>query len=139
MASFHFEILTPAKRVFSSEVSEVVLPAYDGEVGVLPQHGDFVGALGTGTLKIVKEGEDHWFMVSSGMYQVTEGRVTVFTDLAEGAAEVNIESSKAKAAEIDAELRDVARFSQENFPKLKLAYDQESARIEIHRRTRLVN
>lgn len=137
--SFAFEILTPARKVFDAEVSEVVIPAYDGEAGVLPDHGDFIGLLGTGALKIVTGGNDHWFMVSSGIYEVKQGSVTVFTDVAEQPEEVDVDSAKQRTAELEKLLAKVQDYSPEEYFKYREEYDRESARLEIHRRTDVVN
>ena len=139
MAKFGLEILTPARRVFSSDVSEVLLPAYDGETGILPEHGDFVGVLGTGPLKLVQDGDDFWFMVSTGIYQVQSGKLTVFADQAESASEVDIESAQKEVEMLERVLGDSDSFSPEKFEEQKKAFDRAKARVEVHRRTALVN
>ena len=137
--SFSLEILTPAKKVCSEQVTEVLLPAYDGETGVLPQHGDFIGVLGTGVLKLVREGNDHWFMVSSGIYQVKEGAVTVFADVAEPATEVDIEQAKADVEKYSGLLNDVANFDPQNAEEHARSLKLAESRIEVNRRTSLMN
>ena len=139
MENLHFEILTPSRIVYSGDVSEVVLPAYDGEVGVLPEHADFVGALGTGPLKIVKGGEDHWFMVSDGLYQVQDGKLTIFTQSAEGAADVNVDAAQAHLEELENSLKTPQNLPMEELPKLQAQRVKEAARVEVYRRTNLVN
>ena len=136
---FALEILTPSRKVFSDEVSEVLLPAYDGETGVLPEHGDFVGVLGTGALKIVRNGNDFWYMVSTGIYEIKKGKLTVFADIAESAREVDVEATNAQVAELEKKFADLEQFSAEDYPAQKMAFDRAKARLEVHRRTDLVN
>lgn len=139
MARFSFEILTPSRKVYGADVTEVLLPAHDGEAGILPDHGDFVGVLGTGALKIVENGDDYWYMVSSGIYEVKDGAVTVFADIAESAREVDVDASSAQVKELEKKFSDTAQFSPDEYPAQKLAYDRAKARLEVHRRTDLVN
>ncbi len=139
MAQFPFEILTPSSKVYSAEVTEVLLPAYDGETGILPDHGDFVGVLGTGVLKLVEGGNDYWYMVSTGIYEVKQGKVTVFADIAESAEQIDVDASSELVKELDKTFSDAAKFSAEEYPTQKAAYDRAKARLEVHRRTDLVN
>ena len=89
---FQLQIRTPARTVIDARVTEVVLPAHDGERGVLPGHERFVGLLGTGALKLVREGDDFWFVISSGVYEVQGAKIVVLTEYAQDAREVNVES-----------------------------------------------
>ena len=134
------QILTPAKKLFAGKASEVVLPAYDGEFGVLAKHSDFIGVLGTGALKIVTSGDDYWFMLSSGVYQVKNGELTILAEIGETPeSSADIETLKARMKELEAEMADFKDFSSERHALLKKEYNQVRARVEVHRRTELVN
>ena len=91
--SYQFEILTPGKKLINVEVSEVIFHAYDGERGVLPNHENFIGRLGTGALKLVREKQDYWYMISGGVYEVKNGNLTLFAVQAESVDQID----KAKA------------------------------------------
>jgi ATP synthase F1 epsilon subunit len=136
---FSLEILTPGRELLTCQVTEVVLPAFDGERGILANHEDFIGLLGTGPVKIVRGGDDYWFMVSSGVYQVKGGGVTLFAELAETAAEVEPEAAEDKVKELERIFANTAEFDPEQYPVQKLAYDRNAARLEIHRRTERVH
>ena len=135
---FEIEILTPAKKLYAATGSEVVLPAYDGEVGVLPGHADFIGKLGTGALKVVTKGDDFWFAVSGGVYQVSEGKLAVFAVLGEDARAVDIEAAKTRMAEIEKEIAQ-ANVDPEKLVTLQAELSQQKARLDVHRRTAVVN
>jgi len=138
-SEYLLEILTPAKEVFSAEVSEVVLPAYDGERGILADHEDLVGLLGTGPVKIVKGGDDYWFMVSSGVFEVKGGSVVVYAELAEIAGEFDSGSAQEGISAFEKVFGSPETYDPETYPAAKLEYDRNRARLEIHRRTDLVN
>lgn len=136
---FAVKVLTPGKTLCSKRASEVVLPAYDGEVGVLANHADFVGLLGTGVLKVVSDGNDYWFMVSSGLYQIQHGELVVMAEYGEEPSAVNRESGEARLKEIEVAMADSTKATPETLPVLKKEYDQIRARLEIDRRTNIVN
>ena len=136
---FSLEILTPGRELVHAQITEVVLPADDGEVGILAEHEDFIGLLGTGPVKIVRGGDDYWFMVSSGIFEVIDGKVTLFAEVAENASEVDVAAAKQKIAELDAVFDDPQKFSPEEYPSQKLVYDRNMARVEIYRRTQSVH
>jgi F-type H+-transporting ATPase subunit epsilon len=98
--SLQIEILTPAGEVVSSTASEVLLPSSRGELDILPDHEDLVGLLSTGTVKIVEEGKDFWFVVSGGAFKVEDQQVTLF-------AEYGVRAEDIKQSEVEKELGEV--------------------------------
>lgn len=128
--NFEFEILTPGRKLLSTSVSEVVFHAFDGERGVLANHENFIGRLGTGALKIVRDKDDYWYLVSSGVYQVREGVLTLFAMHAEAADEINLSAAKARIEAFDNKTTDEAKIAD---------YKRDLARLEVHKRTELVN
>lgn len=135
----HLEILTPVRKLFDGAVSEVVIPAYDGEVGVLPGHANFIGALGTGPLKIVRDGDDYWFLVSEGFYRVQGDRLVVLAEIGEQGDGIDLDKQTARLKELEREMADHQTFKPERYDSWRREYDQVRSRIEIHRRTSVVN
>jgi len=137
---FNVQILTPSSTLFSGKATEVVLPAFDGEVGILAGHGDFVGLLGTGSLKIVSGGNDDWFILSSGAYRVSSGELTIMAEKGEMPDKnADLATLSARMNELEKRLGDFKSFTPEEFPELKREYDEIRAKLEVHRRTQLVN
>lgn len=128
--NFEFEILTPGRKLLSTSVSEVVFHAFDGERGVLSNHENFIGLLGTGALKLVREKDDYWYLVSSGVYQVNEGVLTLFAMHAEAANEIDLAAAKARIAAFDDKTNDQAKIAENK---------RDLARLEVYKRTELVN
>ena len=120
-------------------MSEAVLPAFDGEIGVLADHGDYIGLLGTGSLKIVRDGNDYWFVISSGVYEVNAGKLTVITELGEEASEVDTEAASARLKDSEAALDAVKDATSKEHQALKLKVDRDKARLEVHHRTESVH
>lgn len=132
---FSLEILTPARQVSSGRVSEVVLPAYDGECGILADHADFIGLLGTGVLKIVEAGKTRYLVVSSGVFRVEGGDVTVLADEADKPEEIEIEAVQKRTRELEDTFVDMDKFSADDYPVQLTEYRKLVALAEVYRRT----
>jgi len=91
-------LLSPARTLLDQEAAMVVLPAFDGEWGILPGHAPLVALLGTGCLRVtVSEQVGHAFAVRGGFVQVRDNVVTILTPECAGPAEIN-------GAAVDAEI-----------------------------------
>lgn len=76
------EIVTPEARIYSDEVDTVVLPGYEGEMGVLPAHSNLVTTLLPGELRITKGGKTIELAVGEGLVEVTGSVTRILTDAA---------------------------------------------------------
>lgn len=72
--------------MFDDEADSVIAPAYDGEVGILPNHAPFMTLLGAGTLTIRRSGSVKRFAVQGGFLQVVDNRVRVVAEHVKGDA-----------------------------------------------------
>jgi F-type H+-transporting ATPase subunit epsilon len=76
-------IISPERVLFDGEVSSIVAPGFDGEVGILPRHAPMVTLLGTGVLRLeAAQGGQRRFNVSGGFLQVADDVVRVVTESA---------------------------------------------------------
>ena len=77
------EIVSPEKLLLSRAVDMVVIPAEDGEMGVLPQHAPMLVTLREGVIRLYTDGKvTDQLQVSGGFAEVTPQRVTVLADTA---------------------------------------------------------
>ncbi len=83
------EIVTPEARIFSDEVDTVVLPGFEGEMGVLPAHAPLVTTLQCGELRITKGGKTTEMAVGDGLVEITGAYARVLTDMAIGADDID--------------------------------------------------
>jgi len=95
------EIVTPERLAYSDTVDSVQLPGVEGELGVLPHHTPLVSMLGLGELRIRKDGEIETFAIAGGFLQVRPDKVVVMAEMADMAAEIDLE--KAEEARKEAE------------------------------------
>jgi F-type H+-transporting ATPase subunit epsilon len=82
-------VVTPERALLDETVDFVVLPMYDGELGVLPGRAPLIGRLGYGELRIRRGPDVRRFFVDGGFAQVRANTVTVLTARALKAEEIN--------------------------------------------------
>lgn len=75
-------VISPERTLFDGEATQVVAPAYDGEVGILTGHAPMMALLGRGTLRIASGGGEQRFAVEGGFLQVVDNQVRVVTEKA---------------------------------------------------------
>ena len=102
MATIQVDIVSAEREIFSGEAEMVFAPALLGEVGIAPGHTPLVTALAPGEVRVKQEnGEEAGFYVSGGMLEVQPEVVTVLSDTAMRAEDLD-EAAVLKAKE-DAE------------------------------------
>ncbi len=75
-------MVTPEKTLLDQTVDFVALPLYDGELGVLPGRSPLIGRLGYGELRTRTDQTIHRYFVDGGFAQVRDDVVTVLTNRA---------------------------------------------------------
>jgi F-type H+-transporting ATPase subunit epsilon len=83
------EIVTPEKVVSHADVDSIVVPAADGELGILPHHAPLLAQLQPGQIKLRIGDATELFSVSGGFVEVKAERVTIFAVTAELAEEID--------------------------------------------------
>ena len=78
-------VISPERVLFEGEVSQIVAPAFDGEIGILPHHAPMMTLLGNGELRLGNGGSNGRFIVQGGFLQVLRDEVRVVTEKATGA------------------------------------------------------
>ncbi|MBI4695102.1 MAG: F0F1 ATP synthase subunit epsilon [Gammaproteobacteria bacterium] len=83
MHTIHVDIVSAEREIFSGDAEAVFAPAILGEVGILPGHAAMLTRLGPGEVRVTLPGGEHQaFFVSGGMLEVQPKVVTVLSDTA---------------------------------------------------------
>lgn len=102
MATFQLELVSPEKLLLSRQVEMVVIPAAEGEMGVLPGHAPMIVALRGGVIRVIEGGRDvERLFVAGGFAEITPERVTVLADEATPVAELSRAEAERRIAEAD--------------------------------------
>ncbi len=95
---FKLSLLTPDKKIFvDHEIEDVRVPAYRGELDILPGHAPLITTLSTGVLRWRLKGETAYktVIVSWGYCEVHPEGVDILADIVDLPEEINIEEDKA--------------------------------------------
>ncbi len=140
-APFQLSVLTAEGSLFEGQSDFVVLPASEGELGILIHHSPVVALLRPGAVRAHLGEEEHLFFVSGGFVDVAQARggtvVTVLADSGERATD--IDEARAEEARKRAQEALAQRTSTEDYADAAAALERSVARIrvaETHRRRR---
>ena len=76
-------VVSPKRELFRGEAASLVVPAWDGRVGILPGHAPFIALLGYGGLAIdLPGGGSREFYVAGGVLKVGENEAIVLAEYA---------------------------------------------------------
>ncbi|AHJ65474.1 ATP synthase F1 subunit epsilon [Granulibacter bethesdensis] len=103
MAQTSLEIVSPEKRLLSRSVDMVVIPAAEGELGVLPGHAPMIVLLQGGIIRLYQNGQvtDRLY-VAGGFAEITPERCTVLADQALPVAEISAAEAEKRLADAEA-------------------------------------
>lgn len=74
-------VVSPERVMFEGEVASLVAPAWDGKIGILPNHAPMLALLGGGELVLdLPGGGSETFHVAGGVLKVVRNDVTVLTE-----------------------------------------------------------
>jgi len=93
--TFHLEIVTPKKILFSAEVQSFRVPGFVGSFQVLRNHAPLLSLITVGELKIVDAtGNEIRFATSGGFVDVKDNVVMLLAETAERADQIDIERAQ---------------------------------------------
>jgi F-type H+-transporting ATPase subunit epsilon len=107
--SFQVVIVTPEQQVLDETVSQAIIPAHDGQIGILTGRAPLLVKLGQGPLQLdlAVQGRattSRRFYVEGGIAQMKDNNLTVVTQMAVPAEEINAETARAELAEATAQV-----------------------------------
>ncbi|HEU5399074.1 MAG TPA: F0F1 ATP synthase subunit epsilon [Gammaproteobacteria bacterium] len=87
--TFHVDIVSAEREIFSGDAEMVFAPAEMGELGITPRHAPLLTRLKPGTVRVQAGGEESVFYVSGGILEIQPHMVTVLSDTAQRAADID--------------------------------------------------
>ena len=104
---FTFEIISPDRTILKIETNEVVIPAFEGEIGILKDHVSLITFLRPGLIKIKDESEKIFF-VEEGTVEFSNNNLLILTSTAKELSELdkNFKEKMIKEAESKVENKD---------------------------------
>ena len=135
MSQLHLKIVTPEKLLFDEEVSQVNVSTDLGQLGILPNHASLMAKLTPGELIIKKGTKTDVLAIGDGFLQVSDNTLTVMTDLASFADDIDekvVEEAKKRAEQALSQT-----LSSEEYAETLAALEKSLAQLKIKRRHRV--
>ncbi|MDH5710181.1 MAG: F0F1 ATP synthase subunit epsilon [Gammaproteobacteria bacterium] len=119
--TMHVDIVSAEIEIFSGTITELYAPAEMGEVGIMPRHAPLLTKMKPGEVRVVDQhGETQSFFVNGGILEVQPHVVTVLSDTAIRAADLD------EAAALEAKAKAEAAMADK-----KTDYDYARAKAEL--------
>lgn len=119
--TMHVDIVSAEVEIFSGTITELYAPAEMGEVGIMPRHAPLLATMKPGEVRVVdQEGETQSFFVNGGILEVQPHVVTILSDTAMRAADID------EAAALEAKAKAEAAMADK-----KTDYDYARAKVEL--------
>lgn len=98
--SMQVDIVSAEGSIFSGKAEMVFAQAADGEVGILPNHSQFLSSLKPGQVRVISGDEEDIFFINSGIIEIQPEVLTILADTAiraEDLDQATAEDSKRRA------------------------------------------
>ena len=101
--AFQCVVVTPEEQALDETVTQAILPAHDGEVGILTGRAPLLVKLGLGRLRVdIAGGGRRILYIEGGVAQMKDNKLTILTNEAIRPDEISRESARAERAEAEA-------------------------------------
>lgn len=130
---FKLTIVTPEKRILvGQEVEEVTVPAFKGELNILPGHAPLITTLETGVMKWKQKGKDlqQLAVISWGYCQVSPEGVNILANIAELPEEIDLEMTKTQLAESEKRVMNEL-ITDEDWAEFQREWAHARAKIDV--------
>ena len=106
MDTFGLKIIASDKVFYEGRCRKLIIPAPDGEKGILANHENMVIAIVVGTAKVQLAGEDEWkdLAVGSGFAEIVNNRVTLLVDT-ERPEDIDVRRAKEQQERAEEQMR----------------------------------
>ena len=115
---FKVEIISPDQSILKMDTKEVIIPSYEGEMGILKDHIPLITFLRPGVIQILNE-KDKKFFVEDGTVEFSDNNLLILTSTAKELSKMNKNSIESLIQEAEAKMSDDQISDKE---KYKLSY-----------------
>ena len=102
---FTLEIISPDGTILKLETPEVVIPSYEGEMGILKDHIPLITFLRPGLIKI-KDTKERSFFVEDGTVEFANNNLLILTSTAKELSVIDQSSIQEQITAAEKEMRD---------------------------------
>jgi len=129
---FRLTVVTRERKIVETDAVEAVLPASDGEIGVLPGHTPLLTSLRVGIMRYRTNSEVQSLVLSWGFAEILPERVIVMAETARLPEEIDPAAAEAERVEAEKELAYLSSHDPE-FAVVEGRLEESVAMINVHR------
>lgn len=129
--TIQFVVVTPEQQVVEDTADSIVIPAHDGELGILTMRAPLMCELGIGQMRYRKGGQTRRVFIDGGFAQVHDDHVTILTEHAAPAEKITgemIADAEKAAAGIDGNTPDAVAARGKAARRVSVLRSLQSAR-----------
>ncbi len=117
---FYLEVISPEKVLISKQVSEVTVPAYEGDMTILAEHVNLVTFLRPGIMNEVSSSNQKRYFIEEGTVEFSRNKLLILTPSI-------IDVEKIDRSKISEQIKDLENkvLSQKNSDKQNFLYSQK--------------
>ena len=136
MDTFGLKIIASDKVFYEGRCRKLVIPAPDGEKGILANHENMVIAIVVGTAKVQLAGEDEWkdLAVCSGFAEIVNNRVTLLVDTAERPEDIDVRRAREQQERAEEQMRQKQSIQEYYHTQASLARAMNRLRVAKDKR-----
>ena len=128
MSTMRVEVVSAEQEIFSGEVNMLIATAEAGDVGIYPQHTPMLTRLKAGDVRLLTENGEEVIYVSGGILEVTPKVVTVLSDTAMRADDIDEAAALEAQRKAEQALKDTK--ADINYAKAKAELAQAAAQLQ---------
>jgi F-type H+-transporting ATPase subunit epsilon len=125
-------VVTRERKIVETDAVEVVLPASDGEIGVLPGHAPLLATLKVGVMRYRTNGQSESVVLSWGFAEILQERVIVMAETARLPQEMDAATAESERIKLERELADLSSHDPQ-FAIVEGRLEESVAMISLHR------
>jgi len=135
MNTIKVEVVSAENEIFSGEAAVLIASAAAGEVGIYPQHAPLLTTLKPGDIRIQGvDGQEQIIYVSGGILEVTPKKVTVLSDTAIRADDIDEAAAQEAQRKAEQAMKDSS--DDINYARAKIELAQAIAQIQALKKLR---
>lgn len=126
--AFQCTIVTPEQQALDESATQAIVPAWDGQIGILTDRAPLLVKLGLGPLRVdLSGGKSRTFVIDGGIAQMKDNRLTILTNEATPIEEIDLAAAQAEYAEAEARTVTDTKSREERAHQLARARAKQAA------------
>ena len=116
----NFDFVSPEELIVSSEVDMVLIPAKEGDAGILPNHAPYMTVLRQGIVEVTFDKDNiKSYLVEGGFADVTPDKITILAESSLNLTDINKSALQVELDSIEEKITNASDFDRETLVERK--------------------